>query len=1182
MTSPMDSTNTLTNVANAASEGDSQTATPVDGSSLSSKESRKSDTKAETEGQEEVGESSLQELPSCEVADTKTKIIIVVALCVGSSYMIAASVFIPSWGKFSDIWGRKPVIMVASVIFLVGSIASAAAPNMLTLIAGRVVQGFGSGGIVVLVNITIADIVTTRERGKYLGGLFATNATWRWCFIINVPVGVVAMIAIFFFLRLHSPKIGVIEGLKKVDWWGTACAVSDSTLAALRPRGAALLSSLGKNPLVAGALNVPYAIMLSLGSVVAGLTIAKTGKYKMMLQGGLVVMVAGFASFVDWDRNSGYAKIIIFEIIAGFGCGPNFQAPLIAIHSSIDPQDIGAATGAFSFIRNMASAIGISMGTVIFSNDFIGRIPALMSQITPETARLISGNGAASSTEFVRNLPADQRIPIQDAYAASLRPVWWYFFAIGCAGLVVSLFVKSHKLSTQLQSVQPAKARKKSIRSRPEEARPQQQAQVAEEPSEKRIEVGNDVTQIDEYVATPEAPRSRRISTGDVPFPTAAMVTLSVPPPPSRVDGKGLLKREASILDDDSSMVSTDSERRPPKKVRFADENLGHALRGKIISSALEDQNKTGGKSPLFDDLRRKFTVRASDPTAPDASELDQTLQHLTLVLSQLDRHCAPLIGDIIHMNWAGRPSSFQRTYMAFLLHILSAYPRHIPKAVQMLVRHLTYETAKDMQRSGTVLNSRHDLFATVHKMLLTILGLAPTTYTALFAALSTAFPFKGQKKIHQTTYIDNLLKIMEYAPAAKTKILGLIFEKMIQLDVEIQINLDDLDEGEGEELDQQLRDSFGQKPGQNPSDSGIGEDDEEAEESDSDDDSDDEDEDDPNNSEPRTLEMIQETVDKLDAMLNMVFVYYSKCLPYDSIKEPTQEDIEVFELLLHFFDSIILTTFKSQYVQFIVFWAAQKSPVFMDLFLGMLVERAMDNTKPQVARQAAAAYIASFVARAKLLERDAVRSVVHMLCMWLEKFLRDREVECTNPDVRKFGGFYAVTQAVLYIFCFRWRNLNGKASAASDEETVRHPAADPQAWAPGLEVIERIIASKFNPLKVCSPSVVTQFADVANHFHLVYCFSIMERNKRGNMSHGGSAVSAAGHPEATQLETYFPFDPFKLSTTRKWVDPLYVQWEPVPGLGMDEDDDEEEEEDDEDDDEEDEDVGDDMEEEEG
>ncbi|KAK6541182.1 hypothetical protein TWF694_008551 [Orbilia ellipsospora] len=418
-----------------------------------------------------------------------------------------------------------------------------------TLIAGRTVQGLGGGGIVVLVNITVSDIVTMRERGKYLaavgatwalasaigpilGGAFATSATWRWCFIINIPIGLIAVAIISYFLRLHSPKIGVMEGLQQVDWLGSFLAVIGTTLflvgldfgGVTEPWtsalvlscliiGAALLVALifvewkisknpimpprifgnrtnaasymvcflhaqvfiasafyiplyfqavlGKTALLSGVLTLPFVIMLSLGSVATGITIAKTGRYRPIMRIGLVFMVAGVGSFVDWDRNSSYVKIVFFQFIAGLGMGPMFQSPLIAIHSTINPRDIGVATGAFSFIRNLAGAVGVSLGTVIFSNEFIKKIPSLVPVLTPETVQLISGNGATSSTGVVRKLPASQRIPIEDAFASSLSTTWWYFFGISVAALISSLFVGKHTLSTQLQSSQPAKARKK-------------------------------------------------------------------------------------------------------------------------------------------------------------------------------------------------------------------------------------------------------------------------------------------------------------------------------------------------------------------------------------------------------------------------------------------------------------------------------------------------------------------------------------------------------------------------------------------------------------------------------------------------------------------------------------------------------------------------------------------------
>ncbi|KAK6330250.1 hypothetical protein TWF730_004745 [Orbilia blumenaviensis] len=631
------------------------------------------------------------------------------------------------------------------------------------------------------------------------------------------------------------------------------------------------------------------------------------------------------------------------------------------------------------------------------------------------------------------------------------------------------------------------------------------------------------------------------------------MATLSAPAPPAMV-GRKTLKREASTLEDsDVSMASADD--RPAKKVRFTDEDLGEDLRKKIILTALEDQNKNG-KSQHFEELRKKFTAKLSDPSAPDANELLQTIQCLMRVISQLDKNCSPLVGDIIHTNWAGRPKPFYRRYMVFLLQIISAHPQHTTKVVEMLVKHLALETVKDAQEFGSKVSPRSDIFAMVHKMLETILGLAPTVWNSLFTAISDGFPFKGQKKIHQTTYIKNLLATLQYAPAGKAKILGLIFEKMIHLDGEIQYNLEELEEGEGEELDRRLRVSHESKNGQNLSDSGIGEDDEEEEE-DSDSDSDDEEEEeDPQSTEPRTIEMIQEIVHKLDAMLALIFGYYDRELPKYSNEEPTVEDMENFEMLLHFFENTILKTFRSQYVQFIVFWAAQRSPVFMDRFLGMLVERAMDPRKPQVSRQAAAAYTASFIARAKLLERDAVRTAVDILCKWLEKYLKDREVECTSPNVRKFGGFYAVFQAVMYIFCFRWRDLRGKTPLpVGEDETIEDIVRSPQSWLPRLLVIDRLLTSRFNPLKVCSQTVVNQFSEVARHLGVFYCPWIIERNKRGILF--SSNVSGAELPEATQLETYFPFDPFKLSCSKAWVEPMYQEWVPVPGMKKDGDEDE-------------------------
>lgn len=81
---------------------------------------------------------------------------------IGSSYLLAAAASTPSWGKFSDIWGRKPTILVANVIFFVGSLISALSISIKMLIAGRVIQGIGGGGLIILANICISDLFSMR------------------------------------------------------------------------------------------------------------------------------------------------------------------------------------------------------------------------------------------------------------------------------------------------------------------------------------------------------------------------------------------------------------------------------------------------------------------------------------------------------------------------------------------------------------------------------------------------------------------------------------------------------------------------------------------------------------------------------------------------------------------------------------------------------------------------------------------------------------------------------------------------------------------------------------------------------------------------------------------------------------------------------------------------------------
>lgn len=334
-----------------------------------------------------------------------------------------------------------------------------------------------------------------------------------------------------------------------------------------------------------------------------------------------------------------------------------------------------------------------------------------------------------------------------------------------------------------------------------------------------------------------------------------------------------------------------------------------------------------------------------------------------------------------------------------------------------------------------------------IHYALQFILDLVPTAaFSTLFPTLVAEFPHKSEKKQAHKNYMRNLLRVLEYAPALRNKVLAMLTDRVIKVDVEIQIDLDELEEDEGEHLEAELtgkmlesiKDTAGAEDENSDSDGG--------EEYDEDSDSD-------------AVHNIKETVDKLDNMLEILFEHYSKSFPTKSTEDPSMHSIDTFELLLRSFDTTVLPTYRSRYTQFLLFWASQKSPRFSDQFCVSILEKALDNSRPQGTRQAAAAYIASFVARAKFMPQKDVRAVVRLICRWLGAFVDERSLECRGPDVSRWGGFYSVCQAVMYIFCFRWRDLK-------EEEEDEFGIVEGQ-WTSGLEVLGKVITSRFNPLKV-------------------------------------------------------------------------------------------------------------------
>jgi EmrB/QacA subfamily drug resistance transporter len=447
-----------------------------------------------------------------------------------TAYLLATTIVMPVYGKFGDVLGRRNLFLIAIALFTVASVGCAFAGDFTQLIVFRAMQGLGGGGLMILSQAIIADIVPASERGKYLGplgaifglsavggpllgGFFVDHLTWQWAFYINIPVGIAAFAIAWFALRLPSKKatqpidvLGVIllsafttclifftdfggdkadHGWAAPETWmfGAGMLVAAILFVVVEARakdpiiplalfknrtfvnatligltlGLGMFSAIGFIPTflqmssgtsaaASGLLMLPMMAGLIGTSIISGIAITRTGRYKLFPIIGTLLTAGAMVAMTTLTADMPIWVICVFLFVFGAGLGLIMQVVVLVAQNSVNPSMVGTATSTNNYFRE----VGASLGVAVFGTIFTTRLSENLTTVFTNAGASASDAAASTSTldpQTLSQLPDGVRDGIVTAYADALAPVFWYLLPFIGLAFLLSLFLKQIPLS---------------------------------------------------------------------------------------------------------------------------------------------------------------------------------------------------------------------------------------------------------------------------------------------------------------------------------------------------------------------------------------------------------------------------------------------------------------------------------------------------------------------------------------------------------------------------------------------------------------------------------------------------------------------------------------------------------------------------------------------------------------
>ncbi len=477
---------------------------------------------------------------------------------VTTAYLITSTIATPIYGKLGDLYGRKKLFLFAITVFIIGSFACAFSTSMTMLAVFRAVQGVGAGGLFTLALAIIGDIVAPRERAKYtgyfmavfatssvlgpvIGGLFAQTdqivaiSGWRWVFLVNVPIGIVALFVVSRTLHLHHTRREA-----RIDWWGAAALVvalvplltvaeqgrswgwgSGRSVAAyvigaigviafalierrmgddalIPPRifriravsitiiasiivGLAMFGGMmvlplymqivhGASPMKSGLMMLPMVAGMMSAAMTSGQITARTGKIRRFPMIGTAIATIALLLLSTISADTNLALVMLFMLILGIGIGNCMQPLTLIVQNAVPPQEIGVATSAATFFRQLGGTLGVAIFlSILFSTvgdkisgAFKAAAPSIQGAVkadpsllqNPLNKQVVTGDTSVfakvmDDSSIINKMAGVIGHPFKVGFADAIAPIFLWAALIMACGFLVSLCMPKVELRAQ-------------------------------------------------------------------------------------------------------------------------------------------------------------------------------------------------------------------------------------------------------------------------------------------------------------------------------------------------------------------------------------------------------------------------------------------------------------------------------------------------------------------------------------------------------------------------------------------------------------------------------------------------------------------------------------------------------------------------------------------------------------